>query len=239
MIKTRIWLRRIHKWLGLLIGLQVLLWLSGGVVMSLIPIDMVRGADQVKQDMETLPEQLSGFSVPLSQFSAHGVISARPGLRLGLPVWFLQHSDSSQRVVDATSGVDLPALDETEAADIARGAHADMPAVLAVAQVERADGEIRGARLPLWRVDLDDSWRSRVYVDPITGRIAAVRNDLWRVYDFFWMLHIMDYGAREDFNNNLLRSAAGVGWFIGLTGLWMLFYSFRRSDFGLKRKLGK
>ena len=104
---------------------------------------------------------------------------------------------------------------------------------MAVENVERAEGEIRGAKLPLWRVELDDRWQSRVYVDATTGNIAAVRNNLWGVYDFFWMLHIMDYGAREDFNNNLLRSAAGVGWFIGFSGIWMLFYSFRRSDFRL------
>jgi hypothetical protein len=119
-------------------------------------------------------------------------------------------------------------LDATQAASLARGAHADAPQVLAVQKVERAAGEIRGAILPVWRVELDDRWHSRVYVDAVTGQIAAVRNDLWRVYDFFWMLHIMDYKGREDFNNNLLRSAAGVGWFIGLSGIWMLFYSFRR-----------
>ena len=107
---------------------------------------------------------------------------------------------------------------------------------LAVAAVEKAEGEIRGATLPLWRVDLDDRWQSSVYVDPVTGRIVAARNTLWRIYDFFWMLHIMDYDTRDDFNNNLLRSASGVGWFIGLSGLWMLFYSFRRRDFVLLDK---
>ncbi len=233
MNKSRIWVRRIHKWLGLLIGLQVVLWLSGGVVMSLIPIDMVRGEEWIRLDVEPLSEHMSGFRVPLSRFSGQQVNSARPGIRLGHPVWFLQLADHSQRVVDAASGADLPVLDATQAASLARNAHADAPKVLTVANVEHPEGEIRGAKLPLWRVELDDRWQSRVYVDATTGSITAVRNDLWRVYDFFWMLHIMDYGAREDFNNNLLRSAAGVGWFIGLSGIWMLFYSFRRSDFGL------
>ena len=233
MNKTRIWIRRVHKWLGLLIGVQVVLWLSGGVVMSLIPIDMVRGEDWIKRDVEPLSEHMAGFRVPLSQLPVQQVSSARPGIRLGQPVWFLQLADNSQQVVDAASGVKLPLLDATQAASLARSAHVDAPEVVRVASVERAEGEVRGAKLPLWRVELDDRWRSRVYIDATTGRVTAVRNDLWRVYDFFWMLHIMDYGAREDFNNNLLRSAAGVGWFIGLTGIWMLFYSFRRRDFGL------
>ncbi|MEE4143542.1 MAG: hypothetical protein V2I26_02000 [Halieaceae bacterium] len=229
MSNTRIWVRRIHKWLGLLIGLQVVLWLSGGVVMSLIPIEMVRGEEWFRQDTDALSGNLSGFTLPLSRFSDEEVTSARPAIRLGQPVWFLQLADGSQRTVDAASSATLPALDAKQAASVARGAHIGPADVLTVDRVESADGEIRGAKLPLWRVQLDDRWNSAVYIDAITGRITAVRNDLWRVYDFFWMLHIMDYSTRDDFNNNLLRAAAGVGWFIGLSGIWMLFYVFRKT----------
>ena len=41
--------RNWHRWLGLIVGLQVLLWVSGGVVMSLIPIDLVRGQHLVER----------------------------------------------------------------------------------------------------------------------------------------------------------------------------------------------
>ena len=212
-----------------LIGLQVVLWLSGGVVMSLIPIEMVRGEEWFRQDTDALSGNLSGFTLPLSRFSDEEVTSARPAIRLGQPVWFLQLADGSQRTVDAASSATLPALDAKQAASVARGAHIGPADVLTVDRVESADGEIRGAKLPLWRVQLDDRWHSAVDIDAITGRITAVRNDLWRVYDFFWMLHIMDYSTRDDFNNNLLRAAAGVGWFIGLSGIWMLFYVFRKT----------
>ena len=236
MSNTRIWIRRVHKWLGLLIGLQVVLWLSGGVVMSLIPIDMVRGESWVAQQPAELSEHLPDFDFPLSRIPGENVLAASAGVRNGQAVWLHRYADGSRHVLDGTSGMRLPELEAGEAGAIAVAAHVASPAILAVAAVEKAEGEIRGATLPLWRVDLDDRWQSSVYVDPVTGRIVAARNTLWRIYDFFWMLHIMDYDTRDDFNNNLLRSASGVGWFIGLSGLWMLFYSFRRRDFVLLDK---
>mgnify|MGYP003339799900 CR=1 FL=1 len=39
------------------------------------------------------------------------------------------------------------------------------------------------------------------------GEIVSRRHALWRVFDFAWMLHIMDYEARTNVNNPLLRIA--------------------------------
>ena len=46
--------------------------------------------------------------------------------------------------------------------------------------------------------------RVLVYHKP-TGELVTRRHELWRVFDFVWMLHIMDYDTREDVNNPLLR----------------------------------
>ena len=32
------WTIRIHKWLALLVGIQIVLWIAGGVVMSVLPL---------------------------------------------------------------------------------------------------------------------------------------------------------------------------------------------------------
>ena len=33
---------RAHRWLGLIVGLQVFVWLAGGLVMTALPIERVR-----------------------------------------------------------------------------------------------------------------------------------------------------------------------------------------------------
>jgi len=56
-------------------------------------------------------------------------------------------------------------------------------------------------------------------VDGVTGEVTARRNDTWRVYDFLWGLHIMDYRGREDFRHELLIVAAVVAVLTATSGL--------------------
>ena len=37
------WMRWLHKWVGLLIGLQFVLWMASGLMMGLLPHDKVQG----------------------------------------------------------------------------------------------------------------------------------------------------------------------------------------------------
>lgn len=39
---------QIHKWVGLVVGLQVLFWVGGGLVMTAIPIEAVRSEHRLK-----------------------------------------------------------------------------------------------------------------------------------------------------------------------------------------------
>jgi hypothetical protein len=55
------------------------------------------------------------------------------------------------------------------------------------------------------------------------------RHELWRVFDFVWMLHIMDYEERENVNNTLLRTFTWGALLMALSGVWLLFYSFHRK----------
>lgn len=41
---------KIHKWLSLVIGVQLLLWFASGALMSLLPIDKVRGEHIVNRE---------------------------------------------------------------------------------------------------------------------------------------------------------------------------------------------
>ena len=45
-----IWLRKIHKWVGLVIGLQFLIWAISGTAMALLPMDEVAGGETARPD---------------------------------------------------------------------------------------------------------------------------------------------------------------------------------------------
>ena len=47
---------RIHRWMGWLIGVQLVIWVTGGVVFSLLPFrPWVKGVDTVKPPTVVLP----------------------------------------------------------------------------------------------------------------------------------------------------------------------------------------
>jgi uncharacterized iron-regulated membrane protein len=227
--RTRIIVRWLHKWLGLLLGVQVLAWLTSGLVMTAIPIEQVRGTAWVRQPEAGMEGRAAEFRLsPAEVAFPEGFGSAVAAIRLGEPVYLLREGTRTVGVVHAGDGHLVQRLNEAEAAALASTLHSEHPAVREARLVEQPDGEARGMSGPVWRVALVDRWNTHVYIDPLSARLLAVRNDIWRFYDFFWMLHIMDFEAREDINNNLLRGSTALSWFIGLSGIWLLFYSFGR-----------
>ncbi|MCK0068902.1 PepSY domain-containing protein [Kordiimonas laminariae] len=224
---------KIHKWVGLLIVIQMLFWTVGGVVMSWIPIETVRGEHN----------RWSHSSQYLITEKAVELLNRYPGLELaslrtrtvadkpvvdvkfkGKPTEVLWLSDFSSVSVDEKMAVEIAKADFTaETGNI----------VAALLTVEPGDYR-RG--LPVWQVMMDDADDTRIYVNPKSGRVMSHRNAYWRFYDFFWMLHIMDYDERDDFNNPLLMVFALTAALFSVTGLFMIYYRFHRRDFGLKRK---
>jgi hypothetical protein len=54
------------------------------------------------------------------------------------------------------------------------------------------------------------------------------RHELWRIFDFLWMLHIMDYETRDNVNNWLLRGFTLLAFTTALSGTWLLWFAFPR-----------
>jgi hypothetical protein len=59
------------------------------------------------------------------------------------------------------------------------------------------------------------------------GTVQKFRNDKWRVFDFLWMLHTMDYESRDEIGNLLLRLFSILGLITILSGFALYFTSSR------------
>lgn len=93
----------------------------------------------------------------------------------------------------------------------------------------RPTSELRGHVGPIWRVAFRDADHTTLHISAWDGQILERRNRSWRLFDVFWMLHIMDYGKRENFNTPpppVIVAASGGLW-ITLSGVWLLVTSFR------------
>jgi len=216
------WLITLHKWAALIIGLQVLAWVAGGVVMSAISIDKVRGEHNIAEQSAEL--DLSGVMAPGEVAAIADITPTSVELRpwLGRTVYEYGRDNGASLIVDAVSGEILSPIDEETAIAVALADHAGEPEVSAVTFFTEATWESRRDQ-PTWRVDFSDGEGTRLYVSAATGEVIARRNDVWRVYDFFWMLHIMDYGERSNFNHPLLILSSLFALGMSLFGFILLF----------------
>lgn len=236
MIVKSIWLRRIHKWIGLVIGLQFLLWAISGTAMALLPMDDVSGGAMAEVAIPKLPSggpawvqiQKALSNQPVERFSLRAL-----GHRQVLEV----ATTTGVKVFDADSG-QLIQIDRAAAAEIAAAAHPTGAVIKRVSALAAINLAVRDHELPIWQIDFRDEGNSSYFVSGTTGQLLERRNDTWRWWDFFWMLHNMDYSERSSFNHPLIITVGFAMAWLAVTGFWLLFRTMWRHDFaGLKRQM--
>jgi len=229
---------RLHRWIGLIVGLQLLAWSLGGLYFTLFEIETIRGDTDAAVRAPApivLPELLADAGA-VARITKQEVLAAALINRRGRLVWELQGAAGRPLVlVDPSDGDLIPPVTADEAERIALSDFIHEARVVETVWIEAEPPlEFRGGRLPVWQVVLDHPKKVNLYVDPVNGEVLSRRSRKWRIFDFFWMLHIMDYGQREDFHHPLLTAAALLAVFSALSGilLWgyRLFRPRRRPD---------
>ncbi|MFC0589515.1 PepSY domain-containing protein [Novosphingobium aquiterrae] len=214
----------LHKWLALFIGAQLLIWFASGALMSLLPIAKVRGEHLVSRNtvapiptgLHLVPPEklLAQVGVPVEALTWR-ILDNKPVAEVA--------TARGVRLYDATNGNALPPIDAAAATRIAERAwKSDQKPGSTVTRITEESPEYRGT-VPSWRIAFADPDGTSVFVAADTGRIAAVRTGTWRLYDFFWSLHIMDWKNHEDFNTPWLVAFAIGGLLFGLAGTMLLF----------------
>ncbi len=224
---------KIHKWAGLTIGIQVLLWLAGGFVMSWFDIEAVRGEHLVHHPNDVVVSNETYNFKAVDKFVTD---SKRPikfvfadGLN-GEPVFKISYMDGGNEILHPLTAASLSPVPKAYVERVATALYAGSGKIIAAKLKDKTGVEYRGP-LPIWQVDFSDDENTSLYFNPDTGKMMAVRSDLWRFYDFMWMLHIMDYETRDDFNHPLLYLFALAALLFSLSGFVLVYFRFTKRDF--------
>ena len=223
-IKPILW-RKIHKWVGLILGLQFVLWTVSGAIMALLDMEKVGG-----HSSPAPLEAASPWPATLVAPASFGPVEQLTLRRIvDRPIYELTRNGTLQ-LLDAETGKPVT-IDEPMARDIARQAFHHDAEITSVERLEKANLEAREHEGPMWRVNFADEENSSAYVSATTGRPLVNRGDTWRTWDFVWMLHNMDYVNRTSFNHPLIIFVAFGALWMSFTGFYLLFKSFRRREF--------
>jgi uncharacterized iron-regulated membrane protein len=211
---------KVHKWLALLMAIQILFWFVSGLFFAAVPIETVR-SEQTIAEQSPPPVDLDAAAAGLARLAGAGIA---PGQRIEVrtllrqPVALVGGGEARPRLYDLTSGRILSPVPVELAARIAEADNEGDARAIRVEAVSEASPEYRGA-LPAWRVTFEGGLA--LYVAQDSGAVTARRSTLWRVYDFLWGLHIMDWRGHEDFNSPLLVVATALGLIVIVSGMIM------------------
>lgn len=206
--------RWLHLWGGVIVGIQIILWVASGLVMVARPIDEVRGTP-LRRDPPVL-------TMPAGLPALTGVEKLELGQLLGRPVWKLTDGQG-KRLLDAATGQPI-AISPTQAEAIARaGTTLTGPARVSAITTTNPASDWR--ETSGFRVEFADE--TRVYITT-QGDIGAIRTPWWRFYDLFWGLHIMDWQDRENAHGPLIITATVLSLGVVLTGALLTLRHFWR-----------
>lgn len=233
-------LRKWHKWLGVIFGIQFLFWTIGGLYFSWTNIDHIRGDDLRKKEPVA---SLEKCKVPLAtalytvQQNMPGAMVHSTHIATVLDSVYYQlmmgHGTMEHHVlVNGETGTIRNPLTETEAIAVAKSRLKDPASaeVKKVTYLTKTNGhhEYREKPLPAYAVELGGKANTTVYVAAELGTVQSFRNSSWRIFDFLWMLHTMDYKNRDDINNWPLRIVSACGLLSLLSGFVLFGATWRR-----------
>ena len=214
------YLTRVHKWAGLVLGVQILLWFVSGFIMSLFPINEVRGQHLVDVPQVTLQtDNLIPLELAMSLYDGE-ISGAKLISAAGHPAYVLI-GNKGEQIIDAASGEMWSELSAKDIQNVAKHLYIGAGKIKRFEKLLVSPREYRGP-LPVWQIEYEDKDKTRLYLDAKTAELKAVRTRVWRVFDVMWMLHIMDYKERENFNTWWLRLFSGAAALFALSGLGLV-----------------
>lgn len=234
----KFYIRKTHRYLGIFIGIQFLLWTLGGLYFSWTNIKEIRGETLRKEKKNINFRQ--DFVAPNAVFAE---IEKQEKIVEISKIQLIEILDSPFYEINSISGGKektfvINALDgkirenisEDEAKKIAVGSLENPLSVIKetsylTSENVGAHHEYREKPLPAWAVTFENNLT--VYLSAQTGQIGAFRTDKWRVFDFLWMLHTMDFAERDNINNYLLRAFSILGIITIISGFALFFVSSR------------
>lgn len=222
MTKRDFWkyLARAHKWAGLVLGVQVLLWFASGLFMALFPIDEVRGPHLAEKATWSLSD-VTVIPIEIAMTAYEGELTGASLTSIAGELSYALIGDKGRQLINARTGTAWEPIGENAIRLAAGKYYKGEGKIVSLRRLTETPKEYRRPP-PVWKIEYDDSSRTRLYLDAETAELRAVRTRLWRVYDFMWMLHIMDYDTRDNFNSWWLRLAAFLALLFSISGLMLV-----------------
>jgi len=217
--KTALKIRKTHRYLGLFLGIQFLLWTLSGLYFSWTDIDEIHG-DQFK-NLDYQPKAFDNLRSPTAMNIASGLQTIALRDLDNVPHYWVNNA----QLINANDGKVRNGITEKEALYVAKNYMKEGLEVTGIALIDEAGKhhEYRKKLLPAYVISYKSDENIKAYVSVVDGKFQTVRHQDWRWFDFLWMTHTMDYEGRDDFNTIILRAFSLLGLITVFSGFLLWF----------------
>ncbi len=220
--------RKLHKWLMLFIGFQFVIWTISGAYMVIFDIDYIHGDSLVINHQTKLNANALDYSI------AQLYQDYPQAKHIELASWidkevYRFEANGQKFLISAQNGKQLSPLTQEQAIKTAKYAYAGQGEIESSQLLtEQAPFELNPRFLPAWRINFDDSENTSLYISAENGKLVTKRHQYWRLFDWMFSFHVMDY-VDEEVDNQLLFWFTLLALFAAISGAMLTYYSFFKT----------
>lgn len=234
-------LQTLHKWLGLIVGLQLLIWVVTGLAFNLIDERFLDANPYRTTDKTASPNTaLAPTADLLQQYQTEGIIELKLTSVLSRAVYALTTTQQTRWFW--ADSLEPLSLNDTQILALAKESYSG-PGELSAPQVLTRETPFNTSG-PIALLTASDEVKTRIYIDTASGAVLAHQNRQSDLKDLLFMLHFMDYAPDNGigFNHLLVQVVSIATLLLGLSGIYILGHKFHQGQLSLpflKRKIPK
>ena len=221
--------QKIHKWLMIWLGLQFAIWSITGFYMVVVDLDYIHGDSLVNIDQSPLNINEINYSINnlyQDYANAENISLASLNTHFYQQLVYRFTVDNKPMMLAADSGKLLSPITKSQAELIAKAQYTGAGEIINSAYIaENAPFELNPRYLPVWQIKFNDFANPILYVSADTGKIVTKRHQFWRIFDWMFRFHIMDYSAEESVDNQLLFWVTLLAIIAAIAGLILTIFN--------------
>lgn len=209
------------------VGIQFLFWSITGVYMVTMDIHYIHGETLAKSEQAKIDLADVDYSIVELAADYPEASQVRLTQSMGRPLYSFINGEQGKVAIDAKTGAVQALVNEIKAKEIAQYHYTlnhDIDSIRLIQSVTDMPAELSPRHLPVWRVTFEQYATPTFYISQQTGAIVAKRHDYWRLFDWMWRFHIMDYDDGENVSNWFLFLVATLGLMAAITGTVLTYF---------------
>jgi hypothetical protein len=192
--------------------------------MVILDIDYIHGDTLVTDKQTSLNSRQVNYSMVKLYIEYPKAKNVELTNMLGTAVYRFKDNENKY-LLSANTGRSLLPISEDDAVKVAKYLYEN--ANVAISQVslisENPPFELSARHLPVWRIDFDDFASPSFYISVNSGELVTKRHTYWRLFDWMFSFHVMDY-VEEDPSNKLLLIVAIFALIASLFGVVLTYF---------------